>query len=71
MAKNLTEKVALITSGSGSIGAATAGMPHGETSCVMLPHIPRYNMPVNAARQAVLEDLDACRANGTLSRRQG
>ena len=56
MAKNLTEKVALVTSGSRGIGAATAGMPHGETSCVMLPHILRYNAPVNAARQAVLAE---------------
>jgi maleylacetate reductase len=32
----------------------TAAMPHGETSCVMLPHVLRYNASVNAARQAVI-----------------
>ena len=29
-------------------------MPHGETSCVMLPHVLRYNLAVNADRQASL-----------------
>jgi len=40
--------------GIGHALGGTAGMPHGETSCVMLPHVLRYNMPVNAERQAVL-----------------
>ena len=43
--------------GSHGLGHAlggTAGMSHGETSCVMLPHVLRYNMPVNAERQAVI-----------------
>ena len=42
-----------------SIGHAlggTAGMPHGETSCVMLPHALHFNAPVNAARQALLSE---------------
>ena len=30
----------------------TAGVPHGYTSCVMLPHVLRFNEPVNAERQA-------------------
>lgn len=28
------------------------GVPHGYTSCVMLPHVLRYNQSVNADRQA-------------------
>ncbi len=42
--------------GIGHALGGTAGMPHGETSCVMLPHVLRYNMPVNAERQAVLAE---------------
>jgi maleylacetate reductase len=26
-------------------------VPHGYTSCIMLPHVLRFNEPVNAARQ--------------------
>ena len=34
-------------------------VPHGYTSCVMLPHVLRFNEPVNADRQAwVSEALD-------------
>jgi maleylacetate reductase len=40
--------------GMGHALGGTAGMPHGETSCVMLPHILRYNASVNANRQAVI-----------------
>ncbi|MGE0484001.1 MAG: iron-containing alcohol dehydrogenase [Gammaproteobacteria bacterium] len=40
--------------GIGHILGGTAGMPHGETSCVMLPHVLRYNHSVNGARQAEL-----------------
>lgn len=40
--------------GIGHMLGGTAGMPHGETSCVMLPHVLRYNLPVNADRQASL-----------------
>jgi maleylacetate reductase len=42
--------------GIGHALGGTAGMPHGETSCVMLPHVLRYNAPVNAARQAALAE---------------
>ena len=31
---------------------ATCGVPHGYTSCVMLPHVLRYNRSANAERQA-------------------
>ncbi len=40
--------------GIGHMLGGTAGMPHGETSCVMLPHVLRYNLTVNADRQASL-----------------
>ncbi|MEQ8233032.1 MAG: iron-containing alcohol dehydrogenase [Gammaproteobacteria bacterium] len=40
--------------GIGHVLGGTAGMPHGETSCVMLPHVLRYNHAVNGARQAAL-----------------
>jgi maleylacetate reductase len=40
--------------GMGHALGGTAGMPHGETSCVMLPHILRYNESVNGERQAVI-----------------
>ena len=40
--------------GLGHALGGTAGMPHGETSCVMLPHVLRYNASVNADRQAVI-----------------
>lgn len=40
--------------GSHGIGHAlggTADMPHGETSCVMLPHVLRFNASLDQARQ--------------------
>jgi maleylacetate reductase len=37
--------------GIGHVLGGTAGVPHGYTSCVMLPHVLRFNEPVNAARQ--------------------
>jgi maleylacetate reductase len=40
----------------GHVLGGTAGMPHGETSCVMLPHVLRYNLPVNGERQAALAE---------------
>jgi maleylacetate reductase len=40
--------------GMGHALGGTAGMPHGETSCVMLPHILRYNASINGNRQAVI-----------------
>ena len=38
--------------GIGHVLGGTAGVPHGYTSCIMLPHVLRFNEPVNAARQA-------------------
>src|SRR3954451_6826074 len=37
--------------GIGHVLGGTAHVPHGYTSCVMLPHVLRFNEPVNAARQ--------------------
>lgn len=35
----------------GHILGGSANVPHGHTSCVMLPYVLDYNAPVNAARQ--------------------
>ncbi len=42
--------------GIGHVLGGTAGMPHGYTSCVMLPHVMRFNHSVNAARQTLVAD---------------
>jgi maleylacetate reductase len=42
--------------GIGHVLGGTAGMPHGYTSCVMLPHVMRFNHAVNAARQTWVAD---------------
>jgi maleylacetate reductase len=36
-----------------ALGAA-ADVPHGHTSCIMLPHVLRYNEPATAARQRLI-----------------
>ena len=33
---------------------AVANVPHGHCSCVMLPSVLRWNLPVNAAQQAMV-----------------
>jgi maleylacetate reductase len=38
--------------GIGYVLGAAFGVPHGYTSCVMLPAVMRWNQPANAARQA-------------------
>jgi maleylacetate reductase len=38
--------------GIGHVLGGAAGVPHGYTSCVMLPPVLRFNEPVNAERQA-------------------
>jgi maleylacetate reductase len=40
----------------GHILGGTAGVPHGYTSCVMLPFVMRWNRSVNADRQAVISE---------------
>jgi maleylacetate reductase len=38
--------------GIGHVLGGTAGVPHGYTSCVMLPHVLRFNHPVDTGKQA-------------------
>jgi maleylacetate reductase len=38
--------------GIGHVLGGTAGVPHGYTSCLMLPHVLRFNQRVNADKQA-------------------
>ncbi|WKA29159.1 iron-containing alcohol dehydrogenase [Bradyrhizobium roseum] len=40
--------------GIGYVLGAVFGVPHGHTSCVMLPSVIRWNKPANAARQALV-----------------
>jgi maleylacetate reductase len=42
--------------GIGHVLGGTAGVPHGYTSCVMLPHVLRFNHQVNADRQAIVSE---------------
>ncbi len=42
--------------GIGHVLGGTAGVPHGYTSCVMLPHVMRFNHPVNAERQKLVSE---------------
>jgi maleylacetate reductase len=39
--------------GIGYVLGAVFDIPHGHTSCIMLPSVMRWNKPVNAARQAL------------------
>lgn len=40
--------------GIGYVLGAAHGVPHGHTSCVMLPYVMRWNASVNADRQAMI-----------------
>jgi maleylacetate reductase len=40
--------------GIGYVLGAVYGVPHGYTSCVMLPSVMRWNKPDNAERQALV-----------------
>jgi maleylacetate reductase len=42
--------------GIGHVLGGTAHVPHGFTSCVMLPHVLRFNEAVNAERQALVSE---------------
>jgi len=42
--------------GIGHVLGGTAGVPHGYTSCVMLPHVLRYNRAANAERQRLVAE---------------
>lgn len=43
--------------GIGHALGGVAGVPHGDTSCVMLAHVLRFNAPVNGERQDALLKL--------------
>jgi len=40
--------------GIGYVLGAVFGIPHGHTSCIMLPAVMRWNKPANAERQALV-----------------
>ena len=40
--------------GIGYVLGAMFGVPHGHTSCLMLPAVMRWNKPANAERQALV-----------------
>jgi maleylacetate reductase len=42
--------------GIGHVLGGTAGVPHGYTSCVMLPHVLRFNHSVNGERQKLVSE---------------
>jgi alcohol dehydrogenase class IV len=44
-----------------ALGAA-AGVPHGHTSCVMLPHVMRYNEEASREKQQLIRDALGARA---------
>jgi maleylacetate reductase len=46
--------------GIGHVLGGTADVPHGYTSCIMLPHVLRFNETVNAARQAWVSEALGC-----------
>jgi maleylacetate reductase len=63
--------------GIGHMLGGTADVPHGYTSCIMLPPVLRFNKPVNAAQQAKVSAVlgrpsdDAADAVGDLVRSLG
>jgi maleylacetate reductase len=44
------------SNGIGHALSAVTGMTHGITSCIMLPHVLRYNLPASHDRQVVLSE---------------
>ena len=40
----------------GHVLGGSAGVPHGVTSCIMLPHVLRWNKTVNATRQKLVSE---------------
>ncbi len=43
--------------GIGHALGGTAGVPHGVTSCLMLPHVLRWNKPVNETQQRLISGI--------------
>ena len=54
MSGNMAGVVKGASHGIGHMLGGTANVPHGYTSCVMLPHVLRYNKPVNADQQTLV-----------------
>ena len=46
--------------GIGYVLGAVHGVPHGHTSCIMLPYVMRWNKSVNAAQQAEVARAMGC-----------
>jgi len=46
--------------GIGHMLGAVAGVPHGHTSCIMLPHVLRFNEPVTREAQARIAEALGC-----------
>jgi maleylacetate reductase len=42
--------------GIGHVLGGTAGVPHGYTSCVMLPHVLRFNQSINGSQQKLVSE---------------
>jgi alcohol dehydrogenase class IV len=40
--------------GIGHVLGGLCGVPHGHTSCILLPHVLRWNEPANASRQELV-----------------
>lgn len=40
----------------GHVLGGTCGVPHGYTSCIILPHVLRYNRPASAGRQRLVAE---------------
>jgi maleylacetate reductase len=40
----------------GHVLGGTCDVPHGYTTCVMLPNVLRYNVGVNGSRQAIVAE---------------
>jgi maleylacetate reductase len=49
--------------GIGHVLGGTAGVPHGYTSCIMLPHVLRFNDPMNHEKQARVSEALARTGN--------
>ncbi len=43
--------------GIGYVLGTLFGVPHGHTSCIMLPSVMAWNKPANAARQALISEI--------------
>ncbi len=46
--------------GIGHVLGGLCGVPHGHTSCILLPHVLRWNEPANAARQGLVAAALSC-----------